>query len=84
MSTVTLNEDPNDLNTRSKLVKIHWREANVVMASYNSKEESIWNNLTPVEIDKEKLTLLFDLKKTEVKTKVSSFVLYFFFVIFFE
>jgi len=71
MSTATLNEE-NDLNTR-KLVKIHWREANIVMASYNSKEESIWNNLTPVDVDKEKLTHLFELKQTEVKTKVKVF-----------
>ena len=77
-STLTLNgSNPNltkaieeaDQDKR-KLVKIHWREANVVMASFNSKEESIWSNLSPIEIDKEKLSHLFELKQTEVKTKV--------------
>lgn len=77
MSTNTLNGSNSNLaktneetdQDKRKLVKIHWREANISMA-FNSKEESIWTTLTPVEIDKEKLSHLFELKQTEVKTKV--------------
>lgn len=78
MSTNTLNgsnqnlakqNEENDQDKR-KLVKIHWREANISMASYASKDESIWASLSPVEIDKEKLSHLFELKQTEIKTKV--------------
>lgn len=61
-STVT------ELSDGRKLTKLHWREAQI---NFNaSKDESIWNTLNPIEIDKDKLAALFELKQTEVKTKV--------------
>lgn len=61
-STVT------ELSDGRKLTKLHWREAQV---NFNAnKDESIWCTLNPIDIDKEKLACLFELKQTEVKTKV--------------
>jgi hypothetical protein len=70
------HEDPD----RKKLIKLHWREAQMpikLMGGIQSQsqvkpnEESIWNSLQPIEIDKEKLATLFELKQAEVKTKVN-------------
>lgn len=58
----------NDSDGR-KLTKLHWREAQQMFNA--GKDESIWNSITPIEIDKEKLAYLFELKQMEVKTKVN-------------
>ena len=42
-----------------------------------NKEDSIWNSLAPIDIDKEKLACLFELKQAEVKTKVRDYYLFF-------
>ena len=42
-----------------------------------NKEDSIWNSLTPIDIDKEKLACLFELKQAEVKTKVRDYYSFF-------
>ena len=68
-------EDEN----KPKLIKLHWREAQHPPAMAMVKEESIWSSLQPVQIDKEKLTVLFELKQNEIKTKVSKFLLFGFF-----
>ncbi|CAF1012151.1 unnamed protein product, partial [Brachionus calyciflorus] len=47
--------------------KLHWREAQVPV--YANKEESIWTSLVPLDLDKDKLSHLFELKQNEVKTK---------------
>ena len=64
----TLNLSKND--DSRKLTKLHWREAFTIASS---KEDSIWNDIQNVEIDKEKLGVLFELKQSELKTKVSNF-----------
>lgn len=65
-------EDDQD---KRKLIKLHWREAFVNRAPQQTKEpESIWSSLTPIDIDKEKLSHLFELKQAEVKTKVILFL----------
>ena len=53
---------------KRKLIKLHWREAQVPV--YSAKEESIWNTLSHIDLDKEKLAHLFELKQNELKTKV--------------
>jgi len=76
-----------DDHDKRKLIKLHWREAHVpftlaaptpslnkygsVVPVKSGQEESIWTNLTHVEIDKDKLAHLFELKQAEVKTKVN-------------
>ncbi len=65
-STMTLNR-ANDDDHQRKLIKLHWREA--IVPVY--KEESIWSTLAPLQIDKEKLSVLFELKQNEMKTKVN-------------
>jgi len=60
------NEQENDQDKR-KLIKLHWREAQ--LPAVYQKEECIWSSLNSIEIDKEKLSHLFELKINEVKTK---------------
>ena len=62
---------------KRKLIKLHWREAQIPQshsvaryAAQPAQEESIWTNLNHLDIDREKLAHLFELKQTEVKTKV--------------
>ena len=62
---------------KRKLTKLHWKEAfvaqnqqQVVAAKTSPAEDSIWASLVPLDIDKEKLAHLFELKQSEVKTKV--------------
>jgi hypothetical protein len=62
----SLNEEFFDDNKR-KLTKLHWREA---FSTTNFKEDSIWNNLAKVEIDKDLITNLFELKHVDFKPKV--------------
>ena len=70
-SNPNLAKDQDDQDKR-KLIKLHWREAFVNRAPPPTKEpESIWSILTPIDIDKEKLSHLFELKQAEVKTKVN-------------
>ncbi len=88
-SVMNLSSRPGadvDDQDKRKLIKLHWREAQVpftpapapVVSRYGSvapaqpvQDESIWSSLTHMEIDKEKLAHLFELKQAEVKTKVS-------------
>ena len=75
---LTRLEDDHD---KRKLIKLHWREAQVpitivpVSRYAPPQEETIWSSLNGVDIDKEKLAHLFELKQAEIKTKVS-FLLY--------
>jgi hypothetical protein len=76
MSTSTTTnghrEDAHDDNKR-KLIKLHWKEANLQNPNaINTKDETIWSNITTIEIDKEKLSHLFELKQSELKTKVNN------------
>jgi hypothetical protein len=61
----------DDDQDKRKLIKLHWREAFVNRAPQLAKDESFWAALTPIEIDKEKLSHLFELKQAQVKTKVN-------------
>lgn len=63
----TLNLSGSSKNDEKKLVRLHWKEAACPVVT---SDESIWNNLTTIDIDKDKLAHLFELKQTEVKTKV--------------
>ena len=65
-----------DDHDKRKLTKLHWKEAFLVPQQEKATEESIWSNLVPLEIDKEKLAHLFELKQSEVKTKVINFCSY--------
>jgi hypothetical protein len=65
-----LNKNDDSHEDKKKLTKLHWREAFTIA---NTKEDSIWNDVEKVEIDKEKLSVLFELKQSELKTKVSTF-----------
>lgn len=67
MNTSTLNLKDDDSQDKRKLIKLHWKEAQVPVFC---SEESIWTSLTPLDLDKEKLAHLFELKQNEVKTKV--------------
>jgi hypothetical protein len=62
-------QQPDADHDKRKLTKLHWREAQIT-AAFNSKDDSIWNTITHIDIDKEKLANLFELKQTEVKAKV--------------
>ena len=69
------NDQDGDQDKR-KLIKLHWREATIIptvtyAGPITNKEDSIWSSLGSVEIDKEKLAHLFELKQNEVKTKVN-------------
>lgn len=69
-AVVGANEDADQ--DKRKLIRLHWREANVIPASIYSapsKDDSIWCGLGKIEIDREKLAHLFELKQNEVKTK---------------
>ena len=89
-SVMNLSRNPADEDQdKRKLIKLHWREAQVPFASITTapvvpvsrystappppppQDESIWSLLNHIEIDKEKLAHLFELKQAEVKTKVS-------------
>ena len=65
----SMNEEFPEDNKR-KLTKLHWRE---VFSSTNFREDSIWNEITKAEIDKDLITNLFELKHVDFKPKVSSF-----------
>ncbi|RNA07900.1 FH1 FH2 domain-containing 3 [Brachionus plicatilis] len=66
MNTSILNLKEDDGQDKRKLIKLHWKEAQVPVFS---SDESIWTSLTPLDLDKEKLAHLFELKQNEVKTK---------------
>jgi hypothetical protein len=69
----SMNGHKDDLHDESKrkLTKLHWKEANFQNPNaIITKDESIWSNISPIEIDKEKLSHLFELKQSELKTKV--------------
>ena len=71
LSKTAVEPSPEDHDKR-KLTKLHWKEAFLAPTQAKSAvEESIWTSLNPLEIDKEKLAHLFELKQSEVKTKVS-------------
>ena len=67
-----LNDDSHE--DKRKLTKLHWREAFTIDIT---KDDSIWNDIQRVEIDKEKLSILFELKQSELKTKVSGSIFFF-------
>lgn len=67
MNTSTLNLKDDDSQDKRKLIKLHWKEAQVPVFS---SDESIWTTLTPLDLDREKLAHLFELKQNEAKTKV--------------
>ena len=73
-SNLSKNANEADDHDKRKLTKLHWKEAFLVPGHSHQQEkaaeESIWSNLVPLEIDKEKLAHLFELKQSEVKTKV--------------
>ena len=57
---------------QKKLNKLHWREAYIHNTTFSgAKEESIWNEISHIDIDKDKLAVLFELKQSEIKAKVS-------------
>lgn len=73
------NEQDGDHDKR-KLIKLHWREATIIPASIYTgptKDDSIWAGLGEIDIDKEKLSHLFELKQNEVKTKVNCSFIFF-------
>jgi hypothetical protein len=80
-SNTNLSKAGNDADDhdKRKLTKLHWKEAFLVPSQPQKQEkpaeESIWSTLVPLEIDKEKLAHLFELKQSEVKTKVIFFSL---------
>lgn len=70
-STQNLSKTGDDADhDKRKLIKLHWKEA-LLPCQTAGKEDSIWNCIVPLDIDKEKLSHLFELKQNEVKTKVS-------------
>jgi hypothetical protein len=68
-SNLNKSQEQEADHDKRKLIKLHWREAQLPGAY--QKEECIWSNLNSIEIDKEKLSHLFELKINEVKTKVN-------------
>jgi hypothetical protein len=55
-------------NDTKKMTKLHWKEA---FTMTNTKDDSIWNDIVKTDVDKEKLSYLFESKHSELKTKVS-------------
>jgi len=78
LNTLALREEED----KRKLIKLHWREAHIPFGATALRspqapaEDSIWSCLSRVEVDREKLAHLFELKQTEVKAKVSGEVLF--------
>ncbi len=74
-SMCNLNKGDDGHEDKRKLTKLHWKEA---FTMTNTKDDSIWNDIVKTDVDKEKLSHLFELKQSELKTKVSRMGVFYF------